>query len=357
MSEENNKENNNQAQESKNQFIFLVFLIGAMLMLAFFIFRPFLYALILAAIFAAVFQPLYRKIVKFFGEQREVASLATLIIVAIFILTPLTLLGLQISQEAQQLYQTLSGSDGGAFTKALNNVMESLQEFAPFMQDASLDIGQYAKQGVNWVAQNLGSVFSSLAKFLLSIVVFLISLYYLLKDGPRLKDKLMELSPLPKKDNELISKKLSKAVNAVLKGNILIAVIQGAVSSIGFAIFGIPNPLLWGMMAAIGALIPGIGTTIIIVPAIIFLLFTSGLWPAVGLSVWGATAVGLVDNLLGPRFVGAGMQLHPLVVFLAVLGGISFFGPAGFLLGPIAMSLLFALLDIYLSLRKKSEET
>jgi predicted PurR-regulated permease PerM len=85
-----------------------------------------------------------------------------------------------------------------------------------------------------------------------------------------------------------------------------------------------------------------------------FLFFTVGLWPAVGLFIWGAVAVGSIDNFLGPKLVGQGMRLHPLVAFLSVLGGIAFFGPVGFLFGPIIISLLFALVDIYLSLIGKS---
>lgn len=348
-----NSENN---IHGKPELYFLLILLGIILVLSFFIFKPFLYTLALAAIFAAVFRPLYERIKRFFKGQEEAASLITILAVAVFILVPLSFLGLQISGEAQSVYNSLTQSGGKeAFLSSVNDLINNIKNGIPFLEGASLNLGEYIKQGVGWVVGNLGPVFSSIAQLILSIVVFLISLYYLLKDGPALKKKIIQISPLSDEDDEIISGKLQRAVNAVMKGNILIAVIQGILSSVGFVIFGVPNPLLWGVIAAIGALIPGVGTTIVLVPAVIFLFFAVGLWSAVGLSIWGAVAVGLVDNFLGPKLVGQGMHLHPLITLLSVLGGIAFFGPVGFLLGPIVVSLLFALVDIYLSLMGKRE--
>ena len=106
-------------------------------------------------------------------------------------------------------------------------------------------------------------------------------------------------------------------------------------------------------MAVIAALIPGIGTALVLIPAILFLFITGEMFSGVGLIVWVVVAVGLVDNFLGPKLVGHGMQLHPLIILLSVFGGIGFFGPIGFLLGPLAISLLFVLIDIYFSLKTR----
>jgi len=177
--------------------------------------------------------------------------------------------------------------------------------------------------------------------------LFIISLYYLLKDGALLRKKIVALSPLKDADDETIIKKLELAVSSVIKGNFVIAFIQGVVTAIGFSIFGLPNAVLWGTIAAIAALIPSVGTALVFVPAIILLFISGQIFAAFGLLLWGALAVGLIDNFLGPKLIGRGMQLHPLLVLLSVLGGISLFGPIGFVLGPIVLSLLFALLDIY----------
>jgi predicted PurR-regulated permease PerM len=133
----------------------------------------------------------------------------------------------------------------------------------------------------------------------------------------------------------------------VIKGSLLIALIQGMVSGTGFAIFGVPNPVLLGSVAIIAALIPNVGTAVVLTPAILYLYLTDQVWQSAGLLIWGITAVGLIDNLLGPTLIGRSSKIHPLLILLAVLGGLAFFGPLGFILGPLVISLLFAVLDIY----------
>ena len=133
------------------------------------------------------------------------------------------------------------------------------------------------------------------------------------------------------------------------------ALIQGILTAVGFTFFGIPNATLWGSVAAITALIPGIGTALVLLPAILYLYFSGETLFAVGLLLWGMTAVGLVDNFLGPKLVERGMRLHPFLILLSVLGGVGFFGPLGFLLGPLVLSLLFALIEIYFAIKKEHE--
>ncbi len=333
--------------DQKPQFYFLLATLAGTSVLAFFIFRPFLYALILAAVFATVFQPVYQKIVGFVRGRQGLAALLTILIVVAFIFAPLIFLGIQIFQEAQLLYFS--------FTDTGSSLIDTVKNYFPATQEFSINIDQYIKQGLSWLLQHLGVIFGSLAKISLGSFIFLISLYYLLKDGHRLKEFLISLSPLTDTDDETIFKKLGLAVNSVVKGNLTIAFIQGTLTAIGFAIFGVPNAVLWGTVATITALIPGIGTALILAPAIIFLFFTNGLFYGFGLLAWGIGAVGLIDNFLGPKLVSRGMQVHPLIILLSVLGGLAFFGPIGFLLGPLTISLLLTLFDIHFSLRTREE--
>ncbi len=345
----------NGMNNQKLQPYFLLTLLTGVLILAFFVFRPFLQALILASVFAVVFQPLHQKLLDRVRNRQGLAALGTAIIIVIVILVPLVFLGIQIFGEAQQLYSSLANGDGkdailGVFKGLIDDFQSAIGGFA--LREFSVDFDQYFKQGLSWLLQNLGAVFSNFAKLLASSFIFLIALYYLLKDGQKLKKTVIALSPLSDTDDEAIFKKLEVAVNSVIKGNLTIALIQGVLTAIGFAIFGVPNAALWGTVAAVAALIPGIGTALVLIPAIIFLFLTSSVFSAFGLLAWGVIAVGLVDNFLGPKLVSHGMHLHPLIVFLSVLGGIVFFGPIGFLLGPLTISLLFALLDIYSSLSR-----
>ena len=343
-------------KDTKPQLHFLLAILAGTSVLAFFIFRPFLYTLVLAVVFAVVLQPIYQKIIVLLHGRRGPSALATIFIVAIFIFTLLILLGVQMFQEALQLYASLVGGGGkDAVLPAVNGLLSDFQKYFFPGQEFSIDIDQYLEQGLSWLLQHLGSIFGSFAKMAVSIFLFLVALYYLLKDGQKLKAAIIELSPLSNAHDEVIFQKLSVAVDSVMKGSLLIALIQGALTSVGFAIFGVPNAILWGSVAAIAALIPGIGTALVLTPAVLFLFLTGEIFSGVGLSVWGVVAVGLIDNFLGPKLIGHGLRLHPLIILLSALGGIVFFGPIGFLLGPLTMSLLFTLVGVYSSLTAKEK--
>ena len=331
----------------------LVLLVGIFL-LAFFVFQPFLYSLILAVVFATVFKPLHKKILAFTNYRSGFAALLSAVCVLVITVTPLAFLGTQIFQEATQLY--VSFAKNGAttdFSYAIHNALASLEKVVPLPITLSDNFNEYAERGLNWLLQHLDSVFSNIAKVFAGIFVFLIALYYVFKDGEKLKNALTALSPLQDTHDKTIFNKLEEAVNSVVKGNLTIALIQGAATSIGFFLFGIPSATLWGAVAAIAALVPGIGTTIVLAPAILYLFISGKTFFGIGLLLWGIIAVGLVDNLLGPKLVERGTRLHSFLVLLSILGGISFWGPLGFLLGPLTLSLLFALLEIYFTIQKE----
>jgi len=340
----------------KPQSRFLLVSLAAAAILIFFIFRPFLFSLILAVIMAVIFQPLYQRILRITRQHEGLAAIVTTLLIIIFILTPLTFLGVQILREAQQLYSFLTeNSSKDVVFNIFKNLIDKAQLMFPGAKDFSFNFNtdQYLKNGTTWLLQNLGAIFSNLARLLVNSFIFLIAFYYLLKDGQKLKKTITNLSPLESSEDETIFKKLSLAINSVVRGNLIIAMIQGTSTAIGLTIFGVPNPVLWGTVAAITALIPGVGTSLVIIPSIMFLFLTNKIMPMLGLVIWGIVAVGLIDNFLGPRLVGRNMQLHPLLVILSVLGGVAFLGPIGFLLGPLAVSLFFAFLDIYVYLLGK----
>jgi len=305
---------------------------------------------------AVVFQPLYQRILKITRQHEGLAAIITTLLIFIFIMTPLTFLGVQILREAQQLYSFLTeNSSKDVVFNVFKSLVDKAQLMFPGAKDLSFNFNtdQYLKNGTTWLVHNLGAIFSNLAQLLVNSFIFLLAFYYLLKDGQKLKKTIADLSPLGSSEDETIFKKLGLAINSVVKGNLIIAIIQGTSTAIGLTIFSVPNPVLWGTVAAITALIPGVGTSLVIIPSIAFLFFSNEIMAMLGLIIWGVVAVGLIDNFLGPRLVGRGMQLHPLLVILSVLGGVAFLGPIGFLLGPLSVSLFFAFLDIYVYLLKK----
>lgn len=338
----------------KPQLYFLLAAIIVTFILAFFIFHPFIYALILAIVFAVIFQPIYQKIVNLFHGQQGLSAFTTILIVIIFIFIPIIFLGIQIFQEAEQLYFSITNNGGRYdFLNILNNIINDLKKYFPALQNFSINTDQYLKEWLNWPIQHIGAIFSGLAKIITSSFIFFISFYYLLKDGKKLKKVIIALSPLSNIDDEMILKKLGTAITSVIKGSLLIAIIQGILTTIGFMIFKVPNPVLWGTVAAIASIIPGVGTALVLTPAILFLFLKGEVFYGLCLTAWGMGAVGLIDNFLGPKLMGQGIKLHPLIILFSVFGGISFFGFAGFILGPLTVTLLFALLDIYSSLMIK----
>lgn len=343
-------------ENNKPQFVFLLFLILAVSVLTFFILKPFLYTLILAAVFAVVFKPLYRRVFEFTKHKEGLSVFLTIVFIIIFVLVPLALLGFQIFQEAKSLYSMLSQNDGRDWINGfVGGLVDRAGSVYPDLKNVSLDIGKYSKSVLGWLTQNLGSVFSGLASLLLNALVFLMALYYLLKDGRKIKKTILDVSPLTDSDDESIIGKMEMAINSVVKGNISISVIQGIFATIGFFIFGVPSAVLFGSLAAVAALIPGVGTALVVLPAVAYLFLSGGTGVGIGLLIWWVFGVGFIDNFLGPKLVGKGIKVPPLIILLSVLGGMGLFGMVGFIIGPVVMSLLFALVEVYFSLISKKK--
>jgi predicted PurR-regulated permease PerM len=343
------------ANRFQNQFFFTI-LIGA-LILTFFIFLPYVSPLILAAVFAVIFYPLHTRILAKISPKNEHSSIAafiTLFIIIVLVLTPLLFLFTEVTLEAHDLYERIeNGNSLPVFDTVTNGLNSLAARFMPgsetTLSTESLDLSTYVKKILQWVFSHLDAVFGGAARLLFDIFVLFLALYYMLRDGGDVKKQIINYSPLIDTYDEKIFKKLETAINSVIKGSLLVGVIQGILTGIGFAIFGIPNPALWGSVAVFAALIPGIGTSLVLIPGILYLVFSSSIPQAIGLVVWAVLAVGLIDNILGPYFIRRGIQIHQFLILLSVIGGLAFFGPIGFILGPLVLSLLFVLLEIYRS--------
>lgn len=250
-------------------------------------------------------------------------------------------LGRQVFLEARNTYITLASGNvsfGTDFLQAkINSIFPSI----------NIDVRGYAADFTNWFFSNLGSFFSGTLDIVLKTFLVIVSLFYFLKDGERFKKVFVRLSPLPDEYDEKILITLERSVKSIVRGSFLIAIIQGTLSGIGFYIFGLPNPALWGMVAALSALVPAVGTSLVLIPAVLYLFITSSMGSAIGLLLWSALLVGMVDNFLSPKLIERGIHIHPLFILFSIIGGVLFFGPGGFILGPLVLSLLFTLFEIY----------
>lgn len=324
-----------------------VFFFGLMALVGYLVWKlllPFISALALAAIIVVICYPLYERIVRVIPRHNtSAAALVTTLLVCCIVFLPLFFLTSAIVNEAVEVYRIANKGEIG-IEAALVDVVSTVQTIAPGFE---LNANEYIKQGANWLAGNLGAIFAGTASTIFLFFIALIGSFYLFRDGRTFTKRLIEISPLPEDQDELILSRLARAVRSVATGTILVAMIQGTLTAFGLWLFGFERSILFGTIATFGALIPGVGTSIVLLPAVGFLLFTGAYLKALGLFVWAALAVGLIDNLLGPQLMSRGNPMHPFFILLSVLGGISLFGPIGFVVGPVVLSLFIVLLELY----------
>lgn len=336
-----------------------VFFFGALigvLVLAGYIILPFLGALLLAAIFAVMLWPLYEKLLRFLRGRRAAAAGVLLLLVFVAVLVPALLLGGKMLEESRDFYFLIS-SDQEKIVSNFQHIWARQKILSRYLPEFPTDFRSLVEQVVGWLVAHLAGFFTGTLQAMLSLFMGIIAFYYFLKDGPTFISRVMVLSPLPDAYDRQILSRIQLAITSVVRGSLLIAAIQGFVSALGYSLFGVPGAAFLGILTAIGALVPGVGTAAIILPVVGFLFLSGKTASALGLLCWGAVAVGLIDNLLGPRFVGRGLRIHPFFVLVSVLGGVTVFGPFGFIIGPMVLALLFAFLDLYtLLVLKEGEE-
>lgn len=326
------------------EYVFFFGFMGAVGFLVWEMMAPFVSALALSAIIVTICYPLYLKIVNLMPKQNEtLAALVTTILVIIIVIIPLLFIISSLFNEAVSIY-SLVGNGQNSFDSQVTSLEGAVNTFVPGFE---LNLVEYIRQAVTWLSTKVGVVFAGTASTIFLFFISMIGSFYLFRDGKNFTKKLVAISPLPDEQDELILQRMARAVRSVATGTVMVALIQGILTGFGLWLFGFERAVLWGTFAAFGALIPSVGTSIVFIPAISYLLFNSAYIDAVGLAVWGMLAVGLIDNLLGPYLMSRGNKLHPFVILLAVLGGISIFGPIGFIVGPVIVSLFTVLLELY----------
>ena len=309
---------------------------------AFFIFRPFWIILTLGASFSIILYPVYIWLKK--GHfPNWLAAFLTLIFFIIVLCVPLFGLGSIVFSQSQNLYHSIIGN--GNTTPFLNLIGNKINQILP--NGTYFNINEVVSGFVSFIANNIANIFNATITLLFSFILLLLTIFYFLKDGESWRITVLQLSPLSGADDEKILNRLSQTINGVLKGYLLIALIQGTLMGIGLTIFKVPNPAIWAVVAGIASIIPPLGTAVVSVPAVIFLFITGQTGAAIGLLIWAILVVGAGDNLLNPYIVGHKINIPPFLILFSVLGGISLLGPVGILIGPLTVSLLYTLTEIY----------
>ena len=326
------------------QNVFFFGFLGGVGFLVWQLFAPFIGALALAAIIVTICYPINDWMrARVWKRSPSLAAGLTTLLVVVAVIIPVIWLSSMLVRETVAVYQLL-GSEQETLVTTLNEQSARLETIFPGIE---LDVAGYLRQSAEWLASKLGAFFVGTATTLFSFFIAMIGAFYFFRDGREFTKLIVRISPLPDDRDELILRRTASAVRSVATGSVLIAIIQGTLTAVGLTLVGFDRAVLLGVVAAFGALIPGIGTTVVIAPAVLYLAFTGSWVAAIILTLWGTLAVGLVDNLLGPYLMSRGSALHPFLILLSVLGGVAMFGPIGFVVGPVIVSLFIVLLELY----------
>ncbi len=349
-------------QKNEAEFFERVFLIGFFIIifvLSYIVARPFLLTVITSGVLAFVTYPLYKKLLKIFFGKKIITSVVMLLFVFFAIATPISILGSFLAQEALTGINSLVEYAQTAFSDGVCVDSESsfclmVDQSLAFMQSEFFE--RYIRQSLpNFsIFQTGQGFFLSVTGFIFHSFVMFFALFFFFVDGEEIGTMIKDSIPLRKKYRELIVEKFKKITSGVVYGQLLTSLIQGILAGIGFYIFDLGSPILFGLITAFTSLFPFVGAIGVWLPATIVKIVYSisidnaaGVWQGIGMIIYGSFIVSMVDNFIRPKFIGDKAKLHPILAFVGVLGGISVFGIIGLLLGPLIMALLVSTIDIY----------
>ena len=326
------------------QIISFLIILALVFVVVLMVLRPFVNIIAMAIILAILFNPLFGAFSRRIKSETWWAILTLAVMLAI-ILIPLFLFGQLVLNELIDAYRKVASQGLLANHAELFSRLPS--QLQPLAEAGMRDLNSLIVRLTSNAFETFSNILGHLSTFFISVFLLFFAVFYLLRDGKKIMKVLMDLSPIAANQESVLFSKINTAINGVVKGAFLVALSQGTSALIGFLIFGVPQPILWAMFTVLAALVPTVGTALSIVPAILLLFFTGHVTAAIGLAIWAALGVGLIDNFLGPKLVSSRLQVHPLLILFSILGGIQFFGFVGFLLGPIIMAIFIALVDMY----------
>jgi predicted PurR-regulated permease PerM len=311
--------------------------------------QPFIEVLLWAIVLVIVFYPIHKRIRARVGSPGWSALLSCLLVI-VTIVVPLTLITFAVVRELTHFAQTFP-----------SNAQSLFDPNSPYLGRAFAWVNQYVDveplRSQNFVAERLQGISGAIAAralgfvggalgFVVEVFFVIFTMYYLFRDGERLRAAVHNLMPLEDSKAHEIIDRTGEVIGASVYGVLVIATIQGTLGGLAFWALGLPSPLLWGVVMIFLSMIPMAGSFIVWVPAAIYLGVTGHWGKAIALAAWGMFAIGMVDNVLRPKLVGERTRLHELLIFFSVLGGLQVFGIIGLVLGPVIVAITIALLDV-----------
>jgi predicted PurR-regulated permease PerM len=315
---------------------------------------PYFSAVFWATVLAIVFAPVYRRVCRSMREKRTLAALATLLLILLIVILPLTVLGSMMVREALGVYERIQSGqlNIGAYFQDIYAVLppwftDLLDRFGLTNIASMRDrLSSSLMKGSQFVATQALNIGQNTFNFIIDLCIMLYLLFFLLRDGDALSRRLRGAIPLRGEQQRDLFVKFTTVIRATVKGNIVVAVIQGALGGLIFWVLGVHAPVLWAFLMFIASLLPAVGAALAWFPVAIYFIATGALWQGIILIAYGVLVIGLVDNVLRPVLVGKDTKMPDYVVLIATVGGIAVFGLNGFVIGPVIAAMFMAVWDI-----------
>lgn len=346
----------------KKEHIFLIFILFLTFLSVYLLYQilsPFLTSIIWAILLAMVFYPLFQKLQRLLKKKEVLSALIMTLLVLIVIVLPFSFLLASLANEMVDVYHRVEEMiKTGQLQAHLERIKEipilewifsRLSQYVDFSQMDPLPFLLKNIQKISTIIFNqTTTLLKGFSTFVAGFFFTLLSLYYFFKDGSHFFRRLKETVPLPAKEGDFIIQRFKDMIYATIYGGILIAMIQGFLGGLSFWVLGLPTPIFWGTVMAFLSFIPIGGTALIWAPAAIILLIGGAIWKGVFLLGVGIFIISIVDNFLRPIFISSRTNIHPLLLFFAVLGGVQAFGLIGLAIGPLIATLFLSLIEIYI---------
>lgn len=299
--------------------------------------------------------PPHRRVLASMRQRPNFAALTTLLLILTIVLLPLTLTAMSVVQEATTLYEKIESGevDFGRFLSQLLNVLPAwaadlLARFGiSDLGEVQARLSSALKEGSQFFATKAIAIGQGTAQVVVSFFLMLYLLFFFLRDGSELAQRLKDSIPLRTEQKRALFSKFTIVIRAMFRGTILVAALQGVLGGIIFWFLGIPAAVLWGVVMAFLSLLPAVGCALIWLRVALYLLATGAVWQGLVLITYGALVIGLVDNLLRPFLIGMDTKLPDYIVLISTLGGIAIFGLNGFVIGPVIAAMFIATWDIF----------
>lgn len=306
--------------------------------------RPFVPGLVWALALAVIAMPLHRRLLGAIGMPNLAAAISVTG-VAIVLLTPAVFIGWQVGvQAARGLEVAQAHVESGRWRQTLTRLPLLRSAIQVIVPERTPE--QSSREIVPEMQRQAGAGLVTVAWGSLQMALALFALFFLFRDREEVLDATRSLLPMSDEEADYFFARVRGMTHATVYGSVVVALIQGALGAFIFLMVGVPGALLWGIAMAGMAMLPGLGTVAIWLPAAIVLAVQGHWGKAAIVGTWGALVVSTIDNMLFPMLVGREARLHTLPVFLTIIGGVMLFGAAGLVLGPVTLAATVALIDI-----------